>query len=148
MEDTSWLYNPKLCQHSGCVFQAYGMNFEPEAFLQDTTFDPQLILYHGKLSLPEELKRKVTETNLEALQVFETKYLLLTVSEAEQSATQLADATSFLKQYRNEIKRLRELPQVEMITLKFQTPEGGEPPIETFPNEFWELASDVESVMF
>ncbi len=122
MEDTSWLYNPKLYEQFGCVFQAYGMNFEPQAFLQDSTFDPKLILYHGKLGLPEEIKRKVTETDLEALQVFETKYLLLTLSEAEQSASQLADATSFLKQHRNEIKRLREFPQVETITLKFQTP--------------------------
>jgi len=147
MEDTSWLYNPKLYQQSGCVFQAYGMNFKPEAFLQDTTFDSKLILYHGKLGLPEELKRKVAETDLEALAVFETTYLLLTVSEAEQSQTQLADAASFLEQYRSEIKRLREFPQVEMVSLKFQ-PAEGEPPLETLPDEFLELASDVESIMF
>ncbi len=146
MEDTSWLYNPKLYEQFGCVFQACGMNFEPQAFLQDSTFDPKLILYHGKLGLPEELKRKVAETDLEALAVFETTYLLLTVSKAEQGATQLADATAFLKQYQGEIKRLWEFPQVEMVSLKFQTAEG-EPPLKTLPDEFWELASGL-SIMY
>ncbi len=119
----------------------------PEAFLQDSIFDPKLILYRGKLGLPEELKRKVAETDLEALAVFETTYLLLTVSEAERSATQLADATSFLKQYRSEIKRLREFPQVELVSLKFQ-PAESESPLETLPDDFLELASDVELIMF
>ena len=146
MEDTSWLYNPKLYEQFGCVFQAYGMNFEPQAFLQDSTFDQKLILYHGKLGLPEEIKRKVAETDLEALAVFETTYLLLTVSEAEQSATQLAEATAFLEQYQSEIKRLREFPQVELVSLKFQTAEG-EPPLKTLPDEFWELASGL-SIMY
>ncbi len=122
------------------------MNFEPQAFLQDSTFDPKLIFYHGKLGLPEELKRKVAETDLEALAVFETTYLLLTVSEAEQSATQLAEATAFLKQYRNEIKRLSEFPQVEMVSLKFQVAEG-EPTLKTLPDDFWELATSL-SIMY
>ena len=146
MEDTSWLYNPKLYEQFGCVFQAYGMNFEPQAFLQNSTFDPKLILYHGKLGLPEELKRKVAETGLEALAVFETTYLLLAVSEAEQSARQLADAIAFLKQYRDEIKRLREFPQVEMVSLKFQVAEG-EPTLKTLPDDFWELATGL-SIMY
>jgi hypothetical protein len=99
-----------------------------------------------KLGLPEELKRKVAETDLEALAVFETTYLLLTVSETKRSATQLADATAFLEQYRSEIKRLREFPQVELVSLKFQMAEG-EPTLKTLPDEFWELASGL-SIMY
>ena len=59
MEEASWFDNPKLVQRHGCVFQAYGMDFEPEAFLRDTTFDRKQILFHGVLNLPGGIKGKI-----------------------------------------------------------------------------------------
>jgi hypothetical protein len=37
MEESSWLYNPNLYERPGCVLQADGTGFEPQAFLQQTT---------------------------------------------------------------------------------------------------------------
>jgi hypothetical protein len=148
MEESSWLYNPNLYEHPGCVLQADGTGFEPQAFLQQTTFDAKLIIFHGKLGLPEELKLKVAEVEPSGLQLFETTFLLLTVSEAEAKATQLEEATLFLEQHRDEVQRLRNFPQVENVSLRFMVAKG-EPSLENLPNEFVELALNcgVEGIM-
>jgi hypothetical protein len=149
MEEIEWFQNPNLVQRPGCDFQASGAGFAAEEFLENTTFDARQILYRGTLDLPDNIKRKFEESEPGAAAVFEDTYLLLKVSDSGESETQLADATLFLTKYRDEIRRLSEFPKVEMISLKF-TPAEGAPPLETLPDDFWELVSDaaVSTVMF
>lgn len=140
MADESWYNNPNLLERPGCVLQADGIGFEPEKFLAQTTFDLETILFHGKLGLPDALKRKVAETEPGGLILFETTFLLLKVSEAKAKLIQLEEARRFLGQNRNEIRRLRNFPQVENMYLKFSS--NDEEPSESVVDEFMELAGD------
>ena len=146
MEETSPFNNPELYARPGCLLGANGMGFEPKAFLQKTTFDSKFRLHHGKFSLHVQLKSKVAEAEQKGLSPFETGYLLLKVSEAVQSEVQLVETIAFLEQYQAEIKRLREFPGVETVSLRFQ-PAEGEPNLETLPDEFVELADDIQLIM-
>ena len=140
MKDDSWLYNPNL-YGAGCSLQADGIGFDPKVFLQQTTFDPNLVLFHGELSFPEEFKSKVTKANPEGSQLFETTFLLLRVSSSESHTIRLKEAVLFFEQYQDEILRLSKFPQVENVVLRFAPEEG-----ESFENpsdEFMELAFSV-----
>ncbi len=148
-ENDSWLYNPKLFGRSGCVLQADGIGFEADEFLRQTSFDPQLILYHGKLGFPEGFKLKMAEVNPSEVKLFETTFLLLEVSRAEVKTSQISEATSFFERYRDELRRLQNFPQVENIMLSFMAEEGEDSP-PNLPDEFTELAvsSGVTAIMF
>jgi hypothetical protein len=140
MQDDSWLYNPNL-YGAGCSLQAAGIGFEPQAFLQQTTFDSKLILFHGKLGFPEEFKNKVADVELEGSQLFETTFLLLRVSKSKIHATQVEEAVLFFEQYRDEILRLSKFPQVENVVLRFMLEEGES--FENLSDEFMDLAFSV-----
>ncbi|MDQ3666132.1 MAG: hypothetical protein M3410_05935 [Acidobacteriota bacterium] len=148
-ENDSWLYNPKLYQRAGCVLQADGVGFEAEKFVRHTSFNPKLILYHEKIGFPEEFKLKMAGVEPSGLDFLETTFLLLEVSQAETKETQISEATSFFEQYRDEVKRLRDFPQVENMTLKFMTAEG-ESSREDLPDEFMEMVMSrgVTGIMF
>ncbi len=148
-ENDSWLYNPKLYQRAGCVLQATGISFDAEEFVRQTSFDPKLILYHEKIGFPEEFKLKMAEVEPSGLDFFETTFLLLEVSQAETKETQISEATSFFEQYRDEVQRLRDFPQVENITLMFMTAEG-KSAREDLPEEFMEMVMSrgVTGIMF
>lgn len=121
MADDNWYNNPNLYERPGCVLQADGTGFEPEAFLRQTTFEPEAILFYGKLGFPNELKIKVAEEAPEGLTIFETTFLLLELSKTEAKLIQLEDAKRFLEQNRDELLRLRNFPQVENMYLKFSS---------------------------
>ncbi len=108
--------------------------------MRQTTFDPNLILFHGKLGFPEEFKLKIAEVEPSGLEFFETTFLLLAVSQAETKTSQILEATSFFERYRNEVKRLQNFPQIENIALNFRTAEN-ESSQATLPDEFIELAA-------
>jgi len=147
-ENDDWLYNPNLYRRSGCVLQADGIGFKPEEFLRQTTFDPKLILFRGKLGFPEEFKLKVAEVESSDSQLFETTFLLLEVSRAVAKASQISEATSFFEQYRDEVKRLEGFSQVENVLLQFISAEDESSP-QNLPDEFIELAvsSGVTGIM-
>jgi hypothetical protein len=140
MQNDCWLYNPNL-YGAGCSLQAAGIGFEPEVFLQQTTFDSNQILFQGKLGFPEEFKSKVARINPEDSQFFETTFLLLRVSISESHAIQLKEAVSFFEQYRDEILRLSKFPQVENVVLRFMLEEGVS--FENLSEEFMNLAFSV-----
>jgi hypothetical protein len=148
-ENDSWLYNPDLYRRAGCVLQADGIGFEPEAFLRHSTLDAKLILYQGKIGFPDEFKLKMAEVEPSGLQFFETTFLLVEVSKAEEQAIQITEATSFFEQYGVEVQRLRDFPQVENVTLKFMTEES-ESLRNNLPDEFREMVIDngVTVIMF
>lgn len=141
MQNDSWLNNPNLYGATGCSLQADGTGFEPEAFLRQTTFDPNLILFHGKLGFPEEFKNKAVKVDPQGSQFFETTFLLLRISSSELHAIQFKEATLFFEQYRDEILRLSKFPQVENVVLRFMLEEGE--PFENLSDEFIELAFSV-----
>lgn len=137
MQDHSWLYNPNL-YGAGCSLQADGVGFKPESFLEQTTFDPNLILFQGELGFPEEFKNKVAKVESKGSQLFETTFLLLRISASESHAIQLKKAVLFFEKYRDEILRLSKFPQVENVVVRFMPEEG-----ELFENpsdEFIKLA--------
>jgi len=148
-ENDSWLYNPNLYRRAGCVLQADGIGFEPEAFLRHTTLDTKLILYQGKLGFPDEFKLKMAEVEPSGMELFETTFLLIEVSKAEVQAIQISEATSFFEQYGVEVQRLRDFPQVENLTLKFMTEESVSSR-QDLPDEFVEMVIDnrVTGIMF
>ncbi len=148
-ENDDWLYNPNLYGSAGCVLQADGVGFEPEAFLKHTTLDAKLILFHGKIGFPDEFKLKMAEVEPSGTALFETTFLLVEVSKAEAREVQIAEATSFFEQYEVEVQRLQSFPQVENITLKFMTEET-ESSCENLPDEFMEMAMSrgVTGIMF
>jgi hypothetical protein len=138
-ENDSRLYNPRLYRRSGCVLQADGIGFGAEEYLRQTSFDPKLILYWGKLGFPEKFKLKIAEVNPSELELFKTTFLVLELSQAEAKTSQISEATSFFKQYRDELRRLQSFPQVENIMLTFMAAEG-EHSTENLPDQFMELA--------
>jgi len=105
-ENDDWLYNPNLYGRAGCVLQADGIGFEPDAFLRDTTFDAKLILFHGKIGFPDEFKLKMAEVEPSGTALFETTFLLLEISKAETQINQIAEATSFFERYGVEIQKI------------------------------------------
>jgi len=140
-ENDDWLYNPDLYESAGCVLQADGVGFEPEAFLRHTTLDKKLILFHGKLGFPDEFKLKMAEVEPSGMELFETTFLLVQVSKAETRAIQISEATLFFEEHRDEIQRLRNFPQVKDVTLKFMMAKG-ESSQEKLPDEFIEMVMD------
>jgi hypothetical protein len=137
MQNDSWLYNPNL-YGAGCSLQADGLGFEPEAFLRQTIFDLNLILFQGALGFPEEFKNKVAGINPEDSQLFETTFLLLRVSKSKSHAIQLKEAVLFFEQFRDEILRLSKFPQVENLVLRFVAEENESS--ENLSDEFIKLA--------
>jgi hypothetical protein len=148
-EDDDWLYNPNLYGNTGCILQADGIGFEPEAFLRDTTFDAKLILFHGKIGFPDEFKLKVAGVEPAGTALFETTFLLIEVSKAETHAVQIAEASAFFDKYGAEVQRLQSFPQVENITLRFMTEEA-ESSRRSLPHEFMGMAMNrgVTAIMF
>lgn len=140
MQNDSWLYNSNL-YGAGCSLQANGIGFEPEVFLQQTTFGSNQILFHGKLGFPEEFKSKATKVEPVDSQLFETTFLLLRISSSKSHSIQFKEAVLFFEQYQDEILRLSKFPQVENLVLRFMLEEG-----ESFENpseEFMKLAFSV-----
>ncbi len=121
MEENSWLNNPHLYSH-GCALSADGIGFDPEFFLSETSFDPELIVFKGKMGFKTfEWKGEVRPRTKE---IFEYSHLVLKVSKSEAHPIQVDEATLFLKQYQKEIKRLSEFSRVETVSLQFSVAQG------------------------
>jgi len=118
------------------------MNFDAKLFLNQTTFNQKQIVFAGILELPEEIKRKLADDAPDGIEVFETTFLLLSVSESETKTTQVEEALIFLRKHREEVLRLSKFPKVEEVLLKFMTVDEGETPIKNLPNELEELVYD------
>lgn len=121
MEENSWLYNPHLYSH-GCALSADGIGFEPNSFLRETSFDPELIVFKGRMGL--KTFEWVGEISPRTKEIFEYSHLFLKVSKSEAHPIQIDETALFLKQYQREIKRLSEFPHVETVSLQFSVAEG------------------------
>ena len=129
--------NPNLFRY-GCLLDAYGIDFEPEIFLSETTFYSKRILYQGKLGFRTFKWAGVTRPREKV--IYEYSNLILLVSNSKSNATRIEEATLFLKKYRSEITRLAKFKGVEKITLTF-SPLGFEL-IEDVPDELNDLANE------
>ena len=135
MEENNWLNNPDL-YGPGCALSACGIDFEPALFLEKSTFDPKLIVFKGYMGF--RTFKWVGEVRPRTKVIFEYKHLILRVSKSEANAIQIEEATSFLKQYRNEILRLSGFPNVEHVLLTRAAAKGE--PREEASDEFVDLA--------
>jgi len=143
MEENNSLNNPNLYSY-GCALNAYGIGFEPELFLERTTFDPKLIVFKGKSGI--RTFEWAGENKPRTKVIFEYVHLVLKVSKSRVSAIQYQEAKMFLKQYRGEILRLSKFPNVKDVMLKFSVVKGEL--VEDHPRELVNLAfsSGVKSV--
>lgn len=114
------LYNPALYEIVGCTFQAYGEGFQPEFFLQDSSFIEQQILLKSALGVPEELRDKVSA--IKELSAFlNLPFLVVKISSAFTLQEQIEEATVFLKTHQGDLQKLKIFPCVESILLQFIT---------------------------
>ncbi len=137
MEEIHWSNNPNLFGH-GCVLSAYGIGFEPTLFLSEMSFDPELILYKGKMGF--RTFEWVGEVRPRTKEIFEYTHLILNVSKSGVNATQHTEAILFLKQYQNEILRLSKFPNVEHLGLHCRLTKGES--FEDYPDKLIDLADD------
>jgi hypothetical protein len=141
MEDNCLMNNPNIYGY-GCSISANGIGFEPELFLSQTIFPPDVITAYGKLGMPEGLKGKVGEEDLLLYEtLYKSTFLILKVSKSGINAIQHKEAILFLKQYRNEISRLSKFPRIEQINLRCVVADG-ELYEEEHPYELLILARD------
>jgi hypothetical protein len=106
-----------------CSLQAYGNDFRADNFLAGVTLPQSEVFRRGD-------NQFLSET-----------HLIVTVSEKERLSDQINDAISFLKLYKEAIKRLLNYPGVEEVCLTFSIQQGVSPyEKKLFPNELCELA--------
>lgn len=135
MKESNW-DNLKL-RGSCCVLNAYGMGFEPELFLSETTFDPELIVLKGKLDFLQGFKNKAAKADPEGAKLFETTFLSLILSKSEESATQVNEAILFFERYRDEVLRLSKFPNIKHLSLVFKVVRDEQ---ESLPDEIENVA--------
>ena len=149
-ENLENLYNPKLFYDPkspplGCMIQAYGVNFEPDAFLNESNFTIEEILAKGIIGFPDAIKKKIDEDKLSypnALDIFDMPILLISVSKAIEPLTQIEEAIQFFKSHLHDLMKLSEYPDVENILMQFFV-EKYEclSDSQNLPNEFYDLYS-------
>lgn len=145
--------NPLIYENLGCTLQVSGVGFNSNAYLSESHFRQDNILFNEVLGLPDEIRAKINrEKSHEAivLTMFESTILLITVSEKVDIISQVEDAISFLKEYRNELKRLKFYPKVEMVAMKFASERNENlSNFHDFSPEFYDLISElgIENIM-
>ena len=113
----------------GCTLQAYGRNFDVESFWQQTVFDSESLIFKGSIGSLATPQPTLSETTPFENEYLETKWLMLLVSRAGHITNQEADAVVFLSKYREEIRRLADEPNVELLKLHFDSV-----PVAIFPS--------------
>lgn len=147
MEDTEYsneFCNPKLFGKIGCTLQAYGGDFNPIKFLNESNLPEDKILGKGILGLPSEIREKVRkeERCRDAFDIFDTPYLLISVSDKDELLLQIEDATFFLKHYLYDLKKLRFYPNVENLLIRFLVRQNKSvSDFQNFPTDFSNLIS-------
>ncbi len=121
MEKNCLLNFENLRDRKYCILQAYGRHFDVESFWEQTVFEPQSLIFKGKIGELANPQPTADEITAFLLDYMETKWLILLVSLDEQKTARLANAINFLRRYRNEIKRLSNYPQVEYTNLHFES---------------------------
>jgi len=144
MKENNWSNNPNLYGY-GCILNAYGIGFEPELFLDETTFDAKLIIFEGKSGF--RTFEWIGETRPRTKKIFEYAHLVLKLSKSTANAIQHQEATLFLKQYRDEVLRLSKFSNVEDVMLTFSV--ANDESFEKHSREFLDLAFDsgIRSIM-
>lgn len=135
MEEGHWSNNSNLFSH-GCFLSAYGIGFEPELFLSEPSFDPELIIFKGSMGL--KTFEWVGKVRPRTKKIFEYTHLILKISKSESSAVRFEEATNFFNQYRDEVLRLSKFHNVEHIILQFK---GIKDEQENLTEEFTKLAA-------
>jgi hypothetical protein len=133
------LYNPKVYETVGCTLQAYGTNFEPDVFLSESNFSQDEIQFKGELLYPS------------ALEIFDTPFLLISMSEASELPLQIKEATLFLKHHLDDLKKLQSYPNVENVLIQFMIEQDESVcNSQNFPAEFSDLCLEIgiQGVLF
>lgn len=140
-------YNSKIYETLGCTLQAYGTNFEPDNFLKESNFNRDEIQFKGTLGLPIDVREKVEKGELpylDAFDIFDTPFLLINISEASELLLQIEEATLFLKQHLNDLKKLPSYPNVESVLMQFIVKQDDSKyNTQNLPAEFSDLYSEI-----
>ncbi len=137
-------FNPQLVQKLGCTLQAYGANFEPDAFLDKSNIPKEKIIFTGALGFPAEIRERLTAEELDKadnLAVFDTPYLVIKISDAADISSQTDDAILFLTEHSGELKRLCSYPNIESTLIRFSCKQ--DVPLSDVPAEIRKLTSEI-----
>lgn len=139
------LYNPEIYQTPGCTLQVYGASFQPDAFLSESNFTQREILAKGVIGLPDEAREKINKGELPYLStfdIFDMPFLLISVSKAVELSLQIEEATLFLRQRLDDVKKLQRYPNIENILMQFVVGKYESlSESQNLPREFYDLYS-------
>jgi hypothetical protein len=95
-----------------CVLRVSGTDFDVDLFLKNSPLDPLLVVRRGEVQFPNSTMRQRAN---------ERSGMNVGVSEREFSDLkgQIEDAVGFLSENGEELKRLRDFPGVESISVDF-----------------------------
>lgn len=161
-EDIGNWANPEIYVQPGCLLQISGMNFDPEAFLDEVHLPAERIVFKGALGLPDEVRRKIDSGDVrvspdlpeirenlpEAIELmkrlFDQQNLCIVVSKAIELPTQTEDSVDFLTEHLIDLKKVKNSTKIENITLHFKTDseEALESPPD-FPPKFYDLINEI-----
>lgn len=115
---------PDVYERLGCTLQISGIDFDPDAFLNEWNLIEDKILFKGAIGLPEQFRDKLkvvdlTGDFLDSLYIFNMSNLLIIVSEATNLASQIQEATLFLQTHFNDLKKITSYVGIDDVILKF-----------------------------
>lgn len=161
-EDLGNWANPDICVQPGCLLQISGMNFDPDAFLNEVHLPAERIVFKGSLGLPDEARKKfesgdvkispdlpeisenLSETLELAMRVFDQQNLGVTVSKAHEMPTQIEEAIEFLTEHLNDLKKIADYKEIEYSALQFTAEsEAALEGHEDFPPKFYNLIKEI-----
>lgn len=140
------LYNPKIYEAHGCTLQAYGRNFDPNSFLRESNFIQEEILAKGTIGLPNEVRKKINQGEFpykDVFDIFDTPFLLISLSNESELFFQVEEATLFLKDHLDDLVKLRNYPNVENVLIRFTVKQHKSDESENLPEEFSRLYSKI-----
>lgn len=158
------LYNPNLFYDPKnpklqCILQAYGTDFDPDAFLDESNLSQERGIFKGIIGLPDEIREKIKsgeladslkqrikkgelpddESILSGFDIFETPFLLIIISKATEFNLQVEEAIVFLKRNLDDLMKLRTYPNVESILIQFLTEDYDPSKHKNLPERFLNL---------
>lgn len=161
------LYNPEIWNDpknpkSRCIFNASGTGFDPDLFLSESKLSQQKGLIKGIIGLPDEIREKMKKKEIpnyakekikngaptgeeffKAFEIFETPFLLITVSEKTNIEAQVEEAILFLKNHLEDLAQLRTDYNVENISISFSAENCDSFKLEKLPKEFLDLCNRI-----
>lgn len=153
--------DPEVLGKPWCALKVSGMNFDPDAFLNDTHLPKERILFTGPLfELSDEARKKIESGDPEIspdlpetresfsqmrdqiIRLCDSQNLCIYLSNAGDLSTQIKEAIEFLVDHLSGLKAIRDYEGIEDSVLSFTTESEGSDFCD-FPPEFYQLIDEI-----